>query len=85
MIAFEVNDMTCGHCVSTITRALNAADKDAQVEIDLSRHLVQIQPGGLSAEELSDVIKEAGYTPMPVQASLPGNAPARGGRCGGCC
>jgi copper chaperone CopZ len=29
MITFEVNDMTCGHCVSTITKALKATDKDA--------------------------------------------------------
>ena len=37
MIAFEVNDMTCGHCVSTITRALTATDKDARVQIDWPR------------------------------------------------
>ena len=24
MISFEVNDMTCGHCVSTITKAVKA-------------------------------------------------------------
>lgn len=40
MIAFEVNDMTCGHCVSTITKALQAVDKDAKVDIDLARRLV---------------------------------------------
>ena len=34
MITFEVNDMTCGHCVSTITKALKSADKDAKVTID---------------------------------------------------
>jgi copper chaperone len=27
MISFEVNDMTCGHCVSTITKALKTADR----------------------------------------------------------
>ena len=30
MIAFEVKDMTCGHCVSAITKALKATDKDAK-------------------------------------------------------
>ena len=30
MITFEVNDMTCGHCVSNITKALKATDKDAK-------------------------------------------------------
>jgi copper chaperone len=66
MIAFEVNDMTCGHCVSTITKAVKGADKDAKVSIDLAKHRVEIEPAHSDAEELSDAIKEAGYTPVPV-------------------
>ena len=66
MIAFEVNDMTCGHCASTITKAVMATDRAAKVEIDLSRHLVQIQPGDSDAERLSEAITNAGYTPVPV-------------------
>lgn len=64
MISFQVNDMTCGHCASTITKALKGADKDAKVSIDLSRHRVEIEPGDSTAEELSDAIAEAGYTPV---------------------
>ena len=44
MIAFQVNDMTCGHCVSTITKAVRAVDKGASVEVDLARHRVTIDP-----------------------------------------
>ena len=44
MIAFEVKDMTCGHCVSTITKALKATDKDAKVQIDLATHHVRVEP-----------------------------------------
>jgi len=66
MIAFEVSDMTCGHCVSTITKAVKAADKDAKVQIDLARHRVEIEPGEANAQELSDAIKEAGYSPVPA-------------------
>lgn len=33
MITFEVKDMTCGHCVSTITKAVRAVDKEATVRI----------------------------------------------------
>ncbi len=43
MIAFEVNDMTCGHCVGAINKALKAVDGEAKVDIDLGRHLVQIR------------------------------------------
>jgi len=66
MIAFEVNDMTCGHCASTITKAVMATDRAARVEIDLGRHLVQIEPGDADAQQLSDAITEAGYTPVAV-------------------
>jgi len=66
MIAFEVNDMSCGHCVSSITQAVKGADKDATVSIDLARHRVEIEPRGASAQTLSDAIKDAGYTPVPV-------------------
>ena len=66
MIAFQVNDMTCGHCVSTITKALKAADGGAKVQIDLASHRVQVEPAAADAEELADAIKEAGYTPVPV-------------------
>ncbi len=68
MIAFEVNDMTCGHCVSTITKALKATDKDAKVAIDLASHRVQVEPVSADAEELAEAIKDAGYTPVPVEA-----------------
>ncbi len=64
MIVFQVNDMTCDHCVSTITKAVKAADKDAKVQIDLALHRVSIDPSGADAEALGDAIREAGYTPV---------------------
>ncbi|MBL8359690.1 MAG: heavy-metal-associated domain-containing protein [Rubrivivax sp.] len=69
MIAFQVNDMTCGHCVSTITKALKATDKDAKVQIDLATHRVQVEPVSADAAALEEAVKEAGYTPVPVEAA----------------
>ena len=66
MLAFRVDDMTCGHCASTITKALKAADRDAQVQVDLAAHLVQIDSSSVDADEFAGVIKEAGYTPVPA-------------------
>jgi copper chaperone len=84
MFAFEVNDMTCGHCVSTITKALKATDKDAQVQIDLATHRVQVEPTSADAGELAQAIQDAGYMPVPVQAnSVPSGQPARS-CCGSC-
>ena len=67
MITFEVNDMTCGHCVSTITKAVKAEDANAKVQVDLSTHRVSIEPGSASTAELRDAIAEAGYTPVVVE------------------
>lgn len=82
MITFEVNDMTCGHCVSTIAKALQAADKDAKVEIDLASHRVQVQPAAADAGELAEAIREAGYTPVPVPAGAAGPGKPAGSCCG---
>lgn len=68
MVSFQVDDMTCGHCASTITKALKAADRDARVNIDLARHLVEVEPAQAAPEELREAIAEAGYTPVPVNA-----------------
>lgn len=83
MIAFEVKDMTCGHCVSTITKALKATDKDAKVQIDLATHRVQVEPASADAEELAEAIKDAGYTPVSIEAGLSEAAAHRRGSCCG--
>ena len=87
MTTFEVKDMTCGHCVSTITKAVKAVDQGAKVEIDLATHRVTIDPTEADAAELSDAIKEAGYTPVPIDTGVvraaASTAPASGGCCGG--
>lgn len=66
MIAFDVNDMSCGHCVGAITQAVKSVDPAAQVEVDLASHRVTIQTAQASEQALADAIREAGYTPQPV-------------------
>ena len=87
MISFQVNDMTCGHCVSSITKAVKAVDGEAKVQIDLATHRVDIEPTGTDAAELSDAIKEAGYTPVAIEnstvAAIAAAAPIRKGCCCG--
>jgi len=66
MIAFKVDDMTCGHCVQAITRAVRDADAGAAVRIDLADHRVEIEPARAHAAQLQNAIAEAGYTPVPA-------------------
>ncbi len=87
MTTFEVKDMTCGHCVSTITKAVTAVDSGAKVQIDLATHRVTIDQTEADAAELSRAIEQAGYTPVAVEADVERvagkTAPARGGCCCG--
>ena len=87
MISFQVNDMTCGHCVSSITKAVKAVDGGAKVQIDLAAHLVRIEATEADAVELSEAIKEAGYTPIAIENSavqpIAAAAPTRKGCCCG--
>lgn len=68
MISFQVQDMTCGHCVGAITRAVKDADAAATVRIDLPTHRVDIEPAAADAQQLREAITEAGYTPVPLPA-----------------
>ena len=65
MIEFNVNDMTCGHCASTITRAVKEIDAAGTCEIDLGAKRVRIVSERPS-EEFRAAIEGAGYTPMPL-------------------
>jgi copper chaperone len=62
MIEFKVEDMTCGHCASTITKAVQALDQAAKVEVDLQGKRVRIESRA-GEPQISAAIREAGFTP----------------------
>ncbi len=84
MISFQVNDMTCGHCVSSITKAVKSVDSSAKLQIDLAAHRVDIDAAGAHAVELSNAIKEAGYTPVGVENSAGASIVASASKRKGC-
>ena len=63
MLEFTVEDMTCGHCAGTITKAVKEAAPAATVEIDLPGHKVKVN-GVADAAEVEEAIRDAGYTPV---------------------
>ncbi len=69
MIAFDVQDMTCGHCVATITKALQAADSQATVRIDLPQHRVEVESAKADPAQIRQAISEAGFTPVPLPSA----------------
>ena len=84
MVTFEVQDMTCGHCVGSITKAVRMIDQGAQVTADLATHRVRIVPTEPDTTRLSDAIPEAGYTPVPIADAEMAVGPAVQ-RSGCCC
>ena len=85
MLAFEVNDMTCGHCASTITKAVKTIDPGADVQVDLGRHLVSVATDA-NAAFAQKAIAAAGCSLSQVYApaAAPASAVKRGGCCGSC-
>ena len=82
MLTFEIKDMTCGHCVSAITKAVESADPGARVQIDLARHRVEVQPVSGDLTRFSEAISATGYT--PTVAETPGDVTVSAKK-GGCC
>lgn len=60
MQVFNVQGMTCGHCVKAVTRAIQEKDAAAQVEVDLAARQVRVQ-SVLEAPQLLAAIREEGY------------------------
>lgn len=59
-IELLVPDMTCGHCVATITKAVQAIAPQATVSTDLAAHRVSVE-GANDVEAVRRAIVEAGY------------------------
>jgi copper chaperone len=64
MIQLNVPDMSCGHCVASITRAVQEVDAGAKVEVDLGLKRVSIA-STLPPASFVAAIAAAGYTPAP--------------------
>lgn len=60
MTRFEIPAMTCGHCVKTITQAVQSIDPDARVQADLATHSMVVTSTANTAR-LSATIAAAGY------------------------
>lgn len=61
-IDFQVPDMTCGHCVKTITAAVNQVAPGASVVADLASHRVTVT-GTDQTDKIEAAIRDAGYEP----------------------
>ncbi len=65
-LTLKVPDMSCGHCVSSISGTLEQVPGVSDVQVDLERKLVEVEGDGLDMVPVEQAIREAGYEPEPA-------------------
>ncbi len=65
MLKLNVPNMTCGHCVGTVTKAVKSVDSNAAVTVELPSKLVTIETTA-DAASVSEAIEAAGYKNEPA-------------------
>jgi copper chaperone len=60
MLSLKVSGMTCGGCINAVTRAIQAQDPKAIVQVDLTSQIVTLETT-LSAVQASQLITDAGF------------------------
>ncbi|CAI8932481.1 MULTISPECIES: cation transporter [Pseudomonas] len=61
MQVFNVEGMSCGHCVKAITQAVQARDPAASVRVDLAAREVGVE-STLTTDQVIELISEEGYS-----------------------
>lgn len=61
MLKLNVPDMTYGHCVGTVTKAVQSVDSNAAVTVDLPSKIVTIETT-VDAAQISQAVEAAGYS-----------------------
>ncbi|KIG07415.1 heavy-metal-associated domain-containing protein [Caballeronia concitans] len=68
MTEFNVQGMSCQHCVAAVTRSIQDIDPKAQVRVDLEKGKVAVE-STQSEAALKEAIDEAGYTVVGVASA----------------
>lgn len=71
---FHVPDVSCGHCVSAIDKAVSPQAGVASVQVDLTTKTVTVRydPGRAHPDQLAEVIEDCGYSVgKPAKVSSP--------------
>lgn len=65
MLEFNVENMTCGHCVASITKAVKTIEPDADLQADLETHRIKVV-GTTNQDAVLNAITDAGFIAHPV-------------------
>ena len=68
MYELQVEGMSCGHCVNSETKSVQALDASAKVDVDLSTQRIRVTSTA-SLEDIKAAVLEAGYAVINSSAS----------------
>lgn len=60
MYEYDIPDMSCGHCVATVGKAIKATDPEATADIDLTTRKAVVT-SKLDPQSIGAALEEAGY------------------------
>lgn len=80
-----VEGMSCGHCVRTITTAMQELDPSAIVDIDLSTGKVCIGSNSIAVATATQAIQRAGYAVVAVLDEEPNGTMGEQAAARSCC
>ena len=61
-VEIKIEGMTCGHCAMSITKELSDLAGVTNVRVDHAKGSAVVELTGVTNEQLSDAVTEAGYT-----------------------
>lgn len=59
---FQIENMTCGGCVRGVTKAIQAVDAAATIEVNLPEQRVDVTTR-VSRDQIVAALNDAGFTP----------------------
>jgi copper chaperone len=84
MLAYRIDDMTCGGCVRAIRAAVAKVAPEASVQADVAARRVTIEGADHASAQVAEAIGAAGFAPVGIDAAgLGAAASASGCGCGG--
>ena len=69
MLALLVRDISCGHCIDRISRAVEDLGA-VMITSDLGAKIVEFDERACTKDELLDAIKDMGYSPEEIESSI---------------
>ena len=57
---FTVSGMTCGGCIKAVTKTIQSADPQVQVQVDLGSQTIELETQ-LNSNEAQQLITDAGF------------------------